>query len=120
MAYPVKMREAALKALRSGHTREAVTKMFGLGINTLRAWENLEKETGSLENRPLDRKPYKIDRDALQKYCEENPFATHVEAAAFFNCDERGIRHAKKALGITRKKRQPDIPNAMNNNAQNL
>jgi transposase len=108
MAYPVKMREKALEALRSGHSRKEVTKMFGLGINTLRTWENLEKETGSLENRPLERKPYKINRDALRKYCEDNPLATHVEAAAFFKCDERGIRHAKKALGITRKKRQHD------------
>ena len=109
MAYPVKMRQAALEALRSGHTRKEVKEMFGLGIHTLRAWETLEKETGSLENRPLDRKPHKIDREALRKYCDENPFATHIEAAAFFNCNERGIRHAKKALGITRKKRQPDI-----------
>ena len=67
MSYPVKMREASLEAMRSGHDRAEVTKMYGLGINTLRLWEKLEKETGSLENRPLDCKPYKIDRDALRK-----------------------------------------------------
>ena len=109
MAYPQKLRAAALTALRKGYSRKEVTEMFGLGVNTLRSWENLERETGSLENRPLNRKPYKIDRDALRKYCEENPLATHKEAAAFFNCNEAGIRHAKKALGITRKKRHPDI-----------
>lgn len=108
MAYPIKLREKALSALRNGHTKKEVNEMFGLGINTLRSWEKLEEETGSLENRPIDRKPYKIDRDELRKYCEENPFATHKEAAAHFNCGERGIRHAKKALKITRKKRHPD------------
>ena len=105
MAYPVKMRERALEALRNGHTKKEVNEMLGLGVNTLKAWENLEKETGPLENRPLDRKPRKTDREALKKYCEENPLATHKEAAVFFNCGETGIRHAKKALGITRKKR---------------
>jgi transposase len=108
MAYPVKLRERALAALRNGHNKKEVNEMFGLGVNTLKSWEKLEAETGSLENRPLDRKPYKIDREALRKYCEENPFATHKEAAVYFNCDERGIRHAKKALNITRKKRHPD------------
>jgi DNA transposition AAA+ family ATPase len=78
--------------------------MYGLGINTLRDWEKLEKETGSLEKRPLDRKPG-IDLDALRKYCEEFPFATHIEAGVCFNCSERVIRYAKDKLGITRKKK---------------
>ena len=80
--------------------------MFGLGINTLKSWEKLEDETGSLEYRPLDRKPSKINRDKLRKYCEDNPFATHIEAAAHFNCTEAAIRKAKKQLKIARKKRQ--------------
>ena len=94
--------------------------MFGLGINTLKNWEKLKEETGALENRPLDRKPRKIDRESLLKYCEENPFASHKEAAIYFNCDGRGIRHAKKALGITRKKRQNVIKNEMSKNGQNF
>ena len=49
--------------------------MFRLGINILKSWEKLEEETDALENRPLDRKLHKIDRDKLLKYCEENPFA---------------------------------------------
>lgn len=81
--------------------------MFGLSNNALKSWEDLEEETGSVEKRPLDRKPRKIDRDELKKYCEENPFATHIEASVHFGCTETGIRHAKKALGITRKKRRP-------------
>ena len=93
-----------MEALRNGVTKVEISKMLGLGINTLKSWEKLEEETGSLENRPLDRKPRKIDRDELRKYCEENPFATHVEAASVFNCNESAIRKAKNILGITRKK----------------
>ena len=58
----------------------------------------------SLEKRPYERKEHKIDREKLRKYCEENPFATHTEAAVHFGCFESGIQSAKKALGITRKK----------------
>jgi len=98
------MRARALEALRKGHTKKEVNEMFGLGSNTLKAWENLERETGSLENRPLYRKPRKIDLGELSKYCEENPFATHIEAGEHFGCSERVIRYAKQLLGITRKK----------------
>jgi len=106
MAYPKIMRERALKALRGGKSREEVNEMYGLGINTLRNWEKLEKETGSLEKRPLDRKPG-INLEALREYCEKHPFATHIEAGTYFNCSERVIRYAKDKLGITRKKRHP-------------
>ena len=83
--------------------------MLGLSNTTLKDWENLEKETGSLENRPLDRKPRKVDLYELRKYCEENPLATHIEAGDHFGCSERVIRYAKEILGITRKKRQVTI-----------
>jgi transposase len=106
MAYPVKMRQKALEALRKGYTKKEVNEMFGLSNNVLKQWEELEKETGSLETRPLERKPRKIDLDALRQFCEENPFATHKEAGIHFGCSERVIRYAKDKLGITRKKRQ--------------
>ena len=108
MAYSVKFRQKALEAVRNGQTKQVVKKLLGLAETTLRDWEKLEEETGSLENRPLNRKPTKIGDDELRKYCEEYPFATHIEAAGHFGCSEAGIRKAKRRLGITRKKR----PNA--------
>jgi len=57
-SYPVKMRKRALEALRSGSSRDEVNKMFGLGINTLRTWEKLEAETGSLKDKPSNRNAY--------------------------------------------------------------
>jgi transposase len=65
MAYPTILRERALEALRKGHTKKEVNEMFGLGKNTLKSWEELNKETGAFEKRPLNRKPSKIDRKAL-------------------------------------------------------
>ena len=78
MAYPVKMREKALEALRKGYTKTEVNKMLGLSNSVLKSWEELERETGSLEKRPSNRKPLKVDLDKLQKYCEENPLATNT------------------------------------------
>lgn len=112
MSYPKKMRERALQAVRNGHTKAEVREMLGLGENTLRDWENLEAETGSLENRPLNRTAYKIDREKLLKWYRENPYSTNKETANAFHCSVSGIRSAKKVMGITRKKTQLSTPNA--------
>ncbi|MCL2592655.1 MAG: IS630 transposase-related protein [Defluviitaleaceae bacterium] len=119
MAYPVVYRQKALEALKKGYTQTEVNKMFGLSNNVLKKWKELEEETGSLEKRPLDRKPA-IDLDALRKYCEENPLATHIEAGIYFGTSERNIRYAKDLLGITRKKRQPHTLSETSNNEQSL
>lgn len=94
--------------------------MFALGVNTLRDWENLEAETGSLENRPLDRHEYKIDRKKLLDYYHENPYSTNKETAIVFNCSVSGIRSAKKVLGITRKKTRSNTLSATSKKEKNL
>jgi len=119
MAYPTKMRQKALEALRKGHTKKEVNEMFGLSNNVLKKWEELEKETGTLDKRPLERKPRKVDLDELKRYCEDNPFATHIEAGVHFGCSERVIRYSKNILGITRKKRQPVTENEMRKSENN-
>jgi len=106
MAYPTKMRERAIQALKNGHSREEINELYGLGINTLRDWEKLETETGTLEKRPLNRGAYKIDREKLLEHYRKNPLSTNKETALIFNCSVSGIRSAKKVLKITRKKRQ--------------
>ena len=105
MAYPRVMRKRALEALRNGHTKKEVNVMFGLGKNTLKSWEELEKETGALDKRPLNRKPSKIDRNALIQYYKDNPEAREIDAAVYFDCHKSGIYHAKKACKLTHKKR---------------
>ena len=113
MSYSVDLRGRALQAVRNGYTKAEVREMFGLGVNTLRDWEILEAETGSLENRPLSRTAYKIDREKLLEWYRENPYSTNKETAVAFNCSVSGIRSAKKVLGITRKKIQFSTPSEM-------
>jgi transposase len=118
MPYPVKMRERALLALENGHTKVEVREIYGLGINTLRDWELLKIETGSLEDVPANRTAYKIDREKLLEWYRKNPHSTNQETANAFSCSVSGIRSAKKALGITRKKTQSNIPRETSKNAK--
>jgi len=118
MPYPVKMRERALAAVRNGHSKAEVREMFGLGVNTLRDWEILEAETGSLSNRPSIRTAYKIDREKLLEHYRQYPYSTNQETAIVFNCSVSGIRSAKKILKITRKKTQSNMLNGMNKNGK--
>jgi transposase len=120
MPYPIKLRERALQAVRNGHTKADVREMFGLGVNTLRDWEKLEAETGSLENRPSNRTAYKIDREKLLAHYREHPCSTNKETAVVFSCSISGIRSAKQAMGITRKKTLSGTLNEMSNNVSNL
>ena len=120
MSYPAIFRERALQAVRDGCTKAEVSKIFGIGINTLHDWEKLETETGRLENRELNRGAYKINRDELLEYYRENPYSTNKETAVVFNCSVSGIRSAKKVLDITRKKILSNIQSATNENGKNL
>ena len=119
MSYPVIMRKRALAALQNGYTKTQVREMYGLGINTLRDWERLEAETGSLESRPSIRTVHKINRKELLEYYRENPHSTNKETATAFHCSVSRIRSAKKALGITRKKIQSGMLNETNKNEKN-
>jgi transposase len=118
MSYSTDLRQKALEAVRNGHTKAEVRGMFGLGVNTLRDWENLEAETGSLETRPHIRTVHKIDREKLLEWYKNNPYSTNKETAIVFHCSVSGIRSAKKALGIMRKKTLSNMPSAMSKNGK--
>ena len=120
MSYPVVFRERALQAVSNGYTKAEVSNIFGIGINTLRDWEKLEAETGTLENRELNRGAYKINREELLEYYRENPYSTNKETSVAFNCSVSGIRSAKKVLKITRKKTLSNIQSATSKSEKRL
>lgn len=104
MSYSVDLRERALSAARNGHTKAEVSEMFGLGVNTLRDWENLEAETGSLENRPLSRTGYKIDREKLVEWYRKNPYSTNKETAIALAAAFLGFAARRRSLELLAKK----------------
>jgi len=106
MSYDKKFREKVLNHVAAGKSKAEVRRMFELGENTIRQWEKLRAETGSLENRPLDRKPRKIDDEKLRADIKEKPDDFDEVRAKRFNCSRSGLRDARIRLKITGKKKR--------------
>jgi len=106
MYYDVKFRERVLEHVNSGKSQKEVREWFNLGANTITQWKKLQKETGKLENRELERDYKKIDPEKLKRDIEERPDDFDKERAVRFNCTKEAIRKARKKLKITRKKKQ--------------
>ena len=106
MSYSKDLREKVLALVDSGMSQEKARKMFKLGVNTITQWKKLRLETGSLENRPLERSWRKIDPEKLKADVLEHPDDFDEERAERFGCSRQGIESARKKHKITRKKRQ--------------
>jgi len=106
MSYDKKYRERVMSHVDAGESKEKVRSMFKLGKNTIGQWEKLREETGTLENRPLDRVFRKIDPEKLRADVAEKPDDFDEERAIRFGCSRTGIQSARKKHKITRKKRQ--------------
>ena len=104
MAYEKKFRERVMKYRRKGNSIAKTADVFEVGTTTIKRWDKLEKETGSLEKRPLNRKFKKIDPEKLTAYIKSNPDAFLREIAEEFNCTTTAVFLAFEKLGITRKK----------------
>ena len=104
MAYDAKYREQVMKYIAKGHTMQEAHEVFEVGITTIKGWKRLQKETGTLEKRPLNRRHKKIDPVMLEAYIKENPDRYLKEIAEVFNCTDMAIYYALKRLKISRKK----------------
>jgi transposase len=104
MGYDKKFREAVLRHVDAGHSQEETRKLFRIGMNTITKWKKLQEETGSLGDRPLNRKWRKIDPELLREDVEKYPDDFDKERAERFGCSEDGICKALKRLKIPRKK----------------
>jgi len=102
--------------LEKGHTQSEAREVFSIGVTTIKEWKRLQKETGSLEKRPLDRKNRKIDPVKLAAAIEKTPDAYLSELAEPFGCTEDAVSKALKRMGLTRKKRQQSTKNATKKN----
>jgi transposase len=104
MAYDKKYRERVLEYISEGHTQKEAQEVFKVSPSTIKEWEKLLEETGSLEKREIVRSFKKIDPVKLEAYVKEHPDAYLQEIADAFGCVESAVRKALKRLKITRKK----------------
>jgi transposase len=103
MSYPKELRERAVK-YRKTHSLKETCEVFEVSSNAIRTWKIKLKESGSLENKVLNRKQRKIDLEKLRKDVEEHPDDFNRERALRFDCGGEAIRLALNKLGITGKK----------------
>jgi transposase len=115
MGYDKILRERAV-LYRGKHTQKETCETFGVSATALKRWQKQYKETGSLENKLLERKWRKIDPEKLRADVQAHPDDFNDERAKRFGCSGEAIRQALRKLKITRKKRAlPIVKNLKKN-----
>jgi transposase len=114
MAYSEDLRKKVIDHLSEGHTQVSTAQVFKIGLSTVKEWQRLYAETGSLAKRPLNRSFKKLDPVKLTAYVKEHPDAYLREIGDAFGCTDDAVRLALIKLGITRKKRRRYTKNGMN------
>jgi transposase len=105
MAYSVDLRKRVVEFVNEGHTQEKTSLIFKVGTTTIKRWLSLHRETGSLENKPLNRSASIFESEKLAAYIEENPDALLKDIAQHFGGSITGAFYALKREKITLKKR---------------
>jgi len=106
MSYTPQYRLRAVEYHLEGHTLEVTSRIFKIGITTLKQWLKQYKAGGDLSNKPLNRGPKKLCPKALTAYVQAHPDAYQSEIAQEFNCCQSAVSRAFARLEITRKKRR--------------
>ena len=104
MAYDRKFREKVIDFIVNGNSIQKAHEVFGVGTTTIKEWKKLQAETGSLENRELNRQASKLRSDLLEAYVTEKPDSYQDEIAKEFNCTQSAVSYALKRLKLRRKK----------------
>jgi transposase len=108
MSYSLDLRERAVSYnIREGHGQEETARIFQISRSTLKQWVKNFRETGSLEKKELNRKPWKYAPEKIREILNENPDAYLYEIAEHFeNGSISGVEYALNRMGITRKKKR--------------
>jgi transposase len=104
MAYSTDFRERVLQHCDEGETATRTAKLFKISRNTIKEWQDLRAQTGSLQKPPLTRTFKKLDPQKLKEFFDTNPDALQREAAEVFGVAKTAIQKALHKIGYTRKK----------------
>ena len=99
MTYSVQFRKKVLKLQASGESFIKLSERFKISTTTIGRWKKQ-----LFPNKHRNKKPIKIDYEALKKDIEEHPDSYSYERALRFGVSVSGIKYAKKRLGISYKK----------------
>jgi putative transposase len=110
--YSLDLREKVISFISQGGGKREAAKIFGIGEDTIYRWIRREK-AGELEAKKRTEFPIKVPHEVLRKYVEENPDHTLKEIGAAVGLHSSKVWKHLKRLGLTLKKRQRCIKNAM-------
>ena len=119
MGYDKVLRERAV-SYRQNHSQKQTCETFGVSSSALKKWQKQYNETGSLENKPLQRQWRKIDPEKLRADVQAHPEDFNDERAQRFGCSGEGIPLALQKLKITRKKKSLPTAKSLKKNAGNI
>jgi transposase len=83
---------------------QQTAKDMDVNRETVSVWVHMEKTTGNLKRKPLNRTLKKLDPQKLKEYFLEHPDSLGKEAAQYFNVTKAIISTVLRKLKITRKK----------------
>lgn len=106
--YSYDLREKAIEAVKRGHKKINVCRLFKISRNTLDLWLKREKETGDYEavaNKQGRHSKIK-DQEKFKVFVKENNGKTQTIMAELWgqNITQQNISYTCQKLGITRKK----------------
>lgn len=116
--YSYDLRTKAIKAVKRGHKKINVCRLFKISRNTLNLWLKREKEIGDYAAITNKQGRYsKIrDEEKFKLFIKENNGKTQTKIAELWgeNITQQNISYTCQKLGITRKKKLTDIKKEMN------
>lgn len=106
--YSYDLRKKAIEAVKRGHKKVHVCRLFKISRNTLNLWLKREKETGdyvAIADKQGRHSKIK-DEEKFKLFIRENDGKTQIKMAELWgnNITQQNISYACKKLGITRKK----------------
>ena len=107
MAYSTDLRKRVLDFIEAGGKKAEAARRFSLNRSTIYRW--LAAEDPLATQKPGPKNMRVLDEAALKKHVADFPDLTQNERASHFGVSESSIAYGLRKLGITRKKKQPDI-----------
>lgn len=95
MTYPVEFRKIVLTKLDAGMSIRHAAELYDLSPTTIQRWRK------RLQPKPNhERRPRKIDNNALRADVKKYPHDYQCQRAKRFNCSDRAIGKALKRLNL--------------------
>jgi transposase len=126
-AYSADLKERLVRAVAEGQPMREAARRFGVAVTTVKRAVVQERETGSLERKPIPGGPRKIGHEQeaiLRARLQAAPDATVLEHCAWWEeqqgqpVSEATMWRAIRRLGFTHKKRRWQPASAMRSSAR--